>query len=81
MANTKATDKIKLQNGDILTLGEAVSQNRVKFYIGGDNGGLYPHDAIPNKVNAVRYLVREGDFTWLVSKLFYLSRTGKIISF
>lgn len=77
---TKASERIQLMNGDVMTLGEAVEQRRVNFYIGGDNGGLYLPEKLPVSVRARSYMARDGDGLWEVSQAFFESRTGRPVS-
>jgi hypothetical protein len=80
MAKTKASERIRLVNGDVMTLGDAVTLGRVRFYVGGDNGGLYLPEKLPPSVRPRAWMVRDGDSLWVVSRSFFESRTGLPIS-
>lgn len=71
MAVTKAKDRIRLSDGSIMTLGEALDQ-RLLFLKTTEAYGR-------NSTVSIRYVAREtsGDLFWEVGRSLFESRTGQ----
>lgn len=69
MAKTRACDRIRLANGDVMTLGEAIGKNRVTLVA---VEAWTRNTDIPHKVT--RYYAREGDELWDINQKLYESR-------
>jgi hypothetical protein len=70
---TKAKDRIKLANGDIMTLTEALDSNRLYLFKSEHKSRAANSMKI---VTTYRYYAREGDGLWDINKTFYESRMG-----
>lgn len=69
MAKTRAKDRIRLANGDVMTLGEAIANGRVVLVA---LDSWTRNTDVPRKVT--RYYAREGDELWDINQKLYESR-------
>ena len=75
MAYVKATDRIVLANGDVMTLGEAIAAKRVTLEA---RSHWTRNTDILREV--ITYCAWEGSEGFPVRKTLYLSRTGQHVS-